>query len=149
MGAVIAAALSHWRGGTWLLTRGPGWQFEAALRLLQVLTEAQRAGHSVKLAWLRQHIDLGLEDMEALLDRLTQANFVRRAEKGAWLLSRAPRDISTAEVFQLFVFDAASQNAAGDAYQDLLGKLGAQHQATLTPTLADLLAAPATLGKEE
>ena len=149
LGAVIAAALAHWRGGTWLLTRGPGWQFEAALRLLQVLAQAQRLGHSVNLVWLRQHIDLGLEDMEVLLERLTQANLVRRADKNAWLLSRSPRDISTAEVFQLFVFDAASKSAAGDAYQDLLGKLGAQHQATLTPTLADLLATSETLAKEE
>lgn len=139
LGAVIAAALSYWRGGTWQILRAPGWQFEAALRLLQALAEAQRAGHSVNLAWLSRHVDLGLEEMEALLDRLTQANFVRRADKDAWLLSRAPRDISTADVFRLFVFDAKSKSAVDDAYQTLLGKLGEQHQAALTPTLADLL----------
>ncbi|OFZ69596.1 MAG: hypothetical protein A2Z01_08150 [Betaproteobacteria bacterium RBG_16_58_11] len=139
LGAVIAAALSHWRGGTWQIIRAPGWQFEAALRLLQALAEAQRAGHSIKLAWLSQHVDLGLDEMEALLDRLAQANFVRRADKDAWLLLRAPQEISTADVFRLFVFDAKSKSAADDAYQTLLGKLGEQHQATLTPTLADLL----------
>ncbi len=139
LGAVLAAALSHWRGGTWQITRAPGWQFEAALRLLQVLAAAQHAGHSANLAWLRRHVDLGLEDMEALLDRLTQANFVRRTDKDAWLLSRAPQDISTADVFRLFVFDAEAKSAADDAYQTLLGKLGEQHRATLTPTLADLL----------
>lgn len=149
LGAVIAATLSHWRGGTWQLARAPGWQFEDALRLLQALASAQRAGHSVKLAWLSQHVDLGLEEMEALLERLVQANFVRRVNKDAWLLSRAPQDISTADVFRLFVFDAESKSAAGDAYQTLLGQLGAQHRATLTPTLADLLATPAPLAKEE
>ena len=149
LGAVIAAALSHWRGGTWQLMRAPGWQFEAALRLLQALAEAQRAGHSVKLAWLSQHVDLGLDEMEALLDRLAQANFVRRADKDAWLLLRAPQEISTADVFRLFVFDAKSKSAADDAYQTLLGKLGEQYQATLTPTLADLLPAPEPLVKEE
>ncbi len=149
LGAVIAAALSHWRGGTWQLMRAPGWQFEAALRLLQALAEAQRAGQSVKLAWLSQHVDLGLDEMEALLDRLAQANFVRRADKDAWLLLRAPQEISTADVFRLFVFDAKSKSAADDAYQTLLGKLGEQYQATLTPTLADLLPAPEPLVKEE
>lgn len=139
LGAVIAAALSYWRGGTWQVIRAPGWQFEAALRLLQALAEAQRVGHSVKLARLSQYVDLGLEEMEALLDRLAQANFVRRADKDAWLLLRAPRDISTADVFRLFVFDAKSKSAVDDAYQTLLGKLGEQHQAALTPTLADLL----------
>lgn len=139
LGAVLAAALSHWRGGTWQITRAPGWRFEAALRLLQALAEAQRAGHSTNLAWLRRHVNLGLEDMEALLERLAQANFVRRTEKDAWLLSRAPQDISTADVFRLLVFDAETKSAADDAYQTLLGKLGEQHRATLTPTLADLL----------
>ncbi len=139
LGAVIAATLSHWRGGTWQIARAPGWQFEAALRLLLALATAQHTGHSANLAWLRRHVDLGLEELEALLERLTQANFVRRTEKDAWLLSRAPQDISSAEVFRLFVFDAESKSTAGDAYQTLLGKLGEQHQATLTPTLADLL----------
>ena len=149
LGAVIAAALSHWRGGTWQTLRAPGWRFEAALRLLQALAEAQRAGHSANLAWLRRHVDLGLEEMEALLDRLTQANFVRHAEKDAWLLSRAPQDISTADVFRLFVFDAVSKNAVDDAYQSLLGKLVEQHQAALTTTLADLLPVPESLAKEK
>jgi membrane protein len=142
LGAVLAAALSHWRGGTWQITHAPGWRFEAALRLLQVLAAAQHAGHSANLAWLRRHVDLGLEDMEALLDRLAQANIVRRTDKDAWLLSRTPQDISTADVFRLFVFDAEAKSAAGGAYQTLLAKLREQHQATLTPTLADLLPAP-------
>jgi len=139
LGAVLAAALSYWRGSTWQSTRAPGWQFEAALHLLQALAEAQRAGHSANLAWLRRHVDLGLEEMEALLDQLTQANFVRRTEKDAWLLSRAPQDISSADVFRLFVFDAEFKSATEDAYQTLRDKLREQHQAALAPTLADLL----------
>lgn len=143
LGAVIAATLSHWRGGTWQLSRAPGWQFADALRLLQALANAQHAGHSASLAWLSQHVELGLEEMEALLERLAQANIVRRMNKDTWLLSRAPQDISTADVFRLFVFDSESKADEGDAYQTLLAKLGQQHQATLTPTLADLLPPPA------
>lgn len=148
-GAVLAAALSYWRGSTWLTPRTPGWQFEAALRLLHALATAQRAGHSVRLAWLSKQVEMGLEEMEALLDRLAQANIVRRANKDAWLLSRAPQDISTADVFHLFVFDTDAKSAAGSTYQTLLDKLKEQHQTTLTPTLADLLLAPTALAKEE
>ena len=143
LGAVIAATLSHWRGGTWQLSRAPGWQFADALRLLQALANAQQAGHSASLAWLSRHVELGLEEMEALLERLAQANIVRRMNKDTWLLSRAPQDISTADVFRLFVFDSESTADDGDAYQTLLAKLGQQHQATLTTTLADLLPPPA------
>ncbi len=53
LGAVVAAALSHWHGGTWQRTRLPGWRFEAALRILQELAGAQRSGQTVNLAWLR------------------------------------------------------------------------------------------------
>lgn len=149
LGAVIAAALSHWRSGTWQIKRAPGWQFEAALRLLQTLAVAQRAGHSVNLAWLSRHVDLGLEEMEALLEQLTRANFVRRADKDAWLLSRSPQDISSSDVFRLFVFDAESKSAANDAYQTLISQLGAQQRAALATTLADLLPAPPPSAKVE
>jgi membrane protein len=142
LGAVIAAALSHWRAGTWQQSRLPGWHFEAALRVLQELASAQSSGHSVTLAWLRNRVDLGLDEMEEILDRLVQANIVRRSEKDAWLLSRAPQDISAAEVFRLFVFDAGTPVETQAAYYTaLLGKLDAEHRAALEPSLADLVPA--------
>ena len=141
LGAVIAAALSHWHAGTWQIARRPGWHFEAALRVLQELHSAQISDHSVTLAWLRKRVDLGLDEMEEILDRLAQAHIVRRGEKESWLLSRAPQDISAVEVFRLFVFDAGMPGEApADYYQALLGKLDAQHRAALEPSLADLVA---------
>lgn len=146
-GAVIAAALSHWRAGTWQKTRLPGWRFEAALRVLQELAHAQSSGHSVTLAWLRKRIDLGLDEMEEILDRLARANIARRNEKDGWLLSRAPQDIRAAEIYRLFVFDAGApaptQSEAETAFQMLLARLDAEQRSALAPTLADL-SAPAT-----
>jgi len=143
LGAVIAAAMSHWRAGTWQQSRLPGWHFEAALRVLQELASAQSSGHSVTLAWLRNRVDLGLDDMEEILDRLVQANIVRRSEKDAWLLSRAPQDISAAEVFRLFVFDSgAPVETQATYYKALLGKLDAEHRAALEPSLADMVRPP-------
>ena len=139
LGAVIAAALSHWHGGTWQTRRLPGWRFEAALRILQELASAQRSGQTVNLAWLRKRVALGLEEMEELLDRLAQAKFVYRTERDTWLLSRAPQDIRAAEVFQLFVFDTEARTESDDVYHALLSKFGAEQRAALAPTLADLM----------
>jgi len=106
------------------------------------LARAQTSGHTVTLAWLRTRVDLGLDEMEEILDRLVQANIARRSGKNAWLLSRAPQDISTAEIFRLFVFDAGTpaetQSQIQSAYQTLLGKLDVEHRSAFAPTLADL-----------
>ncbi len=146
LGAVIAAALSHWHAGTWQKSRLPGWHFEAALHVLLELASAQSSGHTVTLAWLRKRLDLGLDDMEEILDRLAQANIVRRSEKDGWLLSRAPQDISAAEVFRLFVFDAGSAAETQAAHQALFNKLDAEHRSALAPTLADLVPAAKAKG---
>lgn len=143
LGAVIAAALSHWRAGTWQKSRLLGWHFEAALQLLQELAQAQTARQAATLAWLRDRVDLGLDEMEEILDRLMRADIVRRGNRGAWLLARAPKDISTAEVFRLFVFDAGSlaENAVQtqSAYQAIVGKLDAEQRVALAQSLADLV----------
>ncbi len=140
VGAVIAAALSHWRAVTWQKSRRAGWHFEAALRVLRELAVAQTSGHTVSLAWLRERVDLGLDEMEEILDRLALANIARRSERDGWLLSRAPQDIRTAEVYRLFVFDADAPSATPSMYQTIIGKLDAEHHAVLALTLADLVA---------
>jgi len=142
IGAVIAATLSHWRVVTWEKSRRAGWQFEAALRVLQELAVAQASGHSVTLPWLRKRVDLGLDEIEEILDRLATANIARRSERNGWLLSRAPKDISTADVYRLFVFDVGTPTTTQSTYQAILSKLDAEQNTTLAPTLADLATPP-------
>lgn len=108
IGAVIAASLSHWKGSAWQQRKHPGWRFTTGLRVLGELATAQRSGHTVTLASLRRRVQLGLEDLEEILDRLRAANIVRRAEHGGWLLSRAPDDIHAGDIYRLFLFDAAN-----------------------------------------
>lgn len=150
IGAVIAAALSHWRGSAWQLIRHPGWRFTAGLRVLGELAAAQRSGHTVTLAALRHRVQLGLEDLEDILDRLRTANIVRRAEKGGWLLSRSPDDILAADLYRLFVFDAAQ--AAPAREDDRLGKLVADiargEAAVQQVRLTDLFPAEAAAGSQ-
>jgi len=145
IGAVIAAALSHWRGSAWQRTRQPGWQFTAGLQMLGELAAAQRMGHTVNLAWLRQRVQLGLEDLEEILDRLRAANIVRRAEGGRWLLSRAPQDISAGDVYRLFIFDAAraAPSKEEDRLSQLVSELARNEHQALTVSLAELFPPPA------
>lgn len=144
LGAVLAAALSHWRAGTWQQERKPGWRFEAALQVLSALARVQRQGHTTRLSALCHQVDLGLEEMEELLERLRAGNYVRRAEKNGWLLSRAPQDIRLADLFHLLVFDVGSRQRNETAHGALLHALVETQDRALDGTLADLLAAPAT-----
>lgn len=144
LGAVISAALSHWRSSTWQSARLPGWRFGAALDILRELAGAQQLGQVRSLAWLRKRVALGLEDIEELLDTLARANFVHRTDKDGWVLSRAPQDIRAVEVFQLFVFDGGDPAASDDAYHLMLSKFGEGQRAALSPTLADLAPTSAT-----
>lgn len=137
-GAVIAATLSHWRASTWQASRQPGWRFVAALQVLQALAQAQSSGHTVNLPKLRKRVEFGLEEIEEILHRLEQANLTRRTEKDAWLLSRAPQDISLSEVYRLFVFDTGKIESLPAPYQALLGKLSGTQQTVLAPSLAEL-----------
>jgi membrane protein len=138
-GAVIAAALSHWRGSAWRRSKRPGWRFVAALQVLRELIEAQRTGHATKLVSLRQQVQLGLEDLEEILDRLYVANLVRRADNGEWLLSRAPQDIRGADVYRLFVFDAGQMpSKETDQLNHLIADMAQGKAEALQVTLADL-----------
>lgn len=111
LGAELAALLSYWRSETWRHARRPGWRFGAALRLLVLLAKAQHDGHGTTLGWLRKQLDLGLDEVEDLLDQLQRAHYVRRADKGSWLLSRAPADIVMGDLFRLFAFDPEAHGA--------------------------------------
>jgi membrane protein len=145
VGAVIAAALSHWRGGAWLQRRYPGWSFVAALRVLGELVAAQHSGHTVTLAALRRRVQLGLEDLEEILDQLRAANIVRRAEHGSWLLSRSPDEIRAADVYRLFVFDMSESPLVRehDRLERLVAEIARGEEAVLSVSLAELFAPPA------
>ncbi len=145
VGAIIAAALSHWRGGAWQRRKFPGWRFAAALQVLGELAEAQRDGRTVGLGTLRRHVHFGLDELEEILDELRAANLVRRTESGGWLLSRAPQDIRAADIYRLFIFDAAQAETtlAGDRVSQLMTELARKEHEPLAITLAELFPAPA------
>lgn len=117
LGAVIAASLSSWRFGGW--KRDPsakGGQFFEALRLLQVLGEALRTGKVETYASLQRQLTLGPEELEPILELLTQAGLVQQVKAGGWVLILDPAKITVADIYRLFTFrpEAARSAAAGD-----------------------------------
>jgi membrane protein len=117
LGAVIAASLSSWRFGGW--KRDPsakGGQFFEALRLLQVLGEALKTGKVETYASLQQQLTLGPEELEPILELLTQAGLVQQVKTGGWVLILDPAKITVADIYRLFTFrpEAARSAAAGD-----------------------------------
>lgn len=118
LGAVIAASLSTWRFGEW--RRDPtaqGKQFVDALRLLQVLGEALRNGRVETYSSLRQRLKLSLEEMEPILELMSQNDFVTEVKTGGWVQIRDPGKIMVGDIYRLFTFrpGAARAAAAGDA----------------------------------
>lgn len=136
LGAELTVIVSRLRGATWQRTARTGWRFDATLHLMVLLANAQHTGHGTTLHWLQQQVGLGVDDVEDLLERLRQAHYVRRAEKGNWLLSRAPSDITVGDLYRMFVFEPRP-NADGTP-QQIIEQLNTAQQAVLGKTLAQL-----------
>jgi membrane protein len=104
-GAVIAATLPHWntpiRQGGGAAGRG----FFAALAVLKAIYQAHQAGETLSLQRLLDESDLGLEDIEDILDRLNEVNWVGSVEGGGWTLIRSAEGIRLADIYRVFVFD--------------------------------------------
>ena len=118
LGAVIAASLSSWRFRAW--RRDPtaqGKQFFDALRLLQALGEALQEGRVETYSTLQKRLALGFEEIEPILELMTQANLVRQVKTGGWVQILDPDKVMVSDIYRLFTFrpEVARAAAAGDA----------------------------------
>jgi membrane protein len=104
-GAVIAAMLPGYFGGE-RRGRAAGQQFLDALGLLGTLADAQRTGSTAPLARLARAHRLAPDECERLLARMEAAGWVAQAGE-RWLLAREARSVTVADVYRLFVLDAA------------------------------------------
>ena len=115
LGAVIAAALTSWRGETTIQERVPGYQFYYALRVLQVLHHSLKTGEVTSLPKLHKQLLLGVEELEEVLQRLNSASWVRKAAGEGWVLGRDPETLTVGDVYRLFVFDPERAHPALDS----------------------------------
>ena len=113
LGALIAASLSHWRGG---FTRhiSPAVQLFYALRILGMMRDSMRNGKVLTLPSLSGQLGIGFDSMEQILEKLAQANVVRKLAGHGWVMIRDAEHVQLVELFRCFVFDASALAAQND-----------------------------------
>jgi len=139
LGAVVAAALPHWR------TPETG-QLPAvvemldALRVLQLMSDGMRRGAVMTIPSLSKILHLGFFTLERILERLHRAGLVRKAEGQGWLMVRDMEHIRATELLHLFVLDRGSLLAeqGDDPVKRWLANCAAQLELNTDVTLQDL-----------
>ncbi len=113
IGAVIAASLSYWRAPvTQHLSSAD--QLLSALRVLQIMANGLQQGRVSTLLELSGSLHLGYDVLERILEKLANADMVRKAEEQGWLLMRDASHIRAAELSRLFVLDRGALPAGRD-----------------------------------
>ncbi|MFZ3003002.1 MAG: YihY family inner membrane protein [Undibacterium umbellatum] len=130
IGAVIAAALPIVKFERWWHVPTPGSAFEDAVSILQVLVDARLAdtAASVSVNTIRTETRLGIDEIEGLLERMSETGWVarvnvnttasrsrfwlRKNEAGAelWIMLVNPASLRLSDIYRLFVFDATRQS---------------------------------------
>lgn len=129
IGAVLAAALPIVKYERWWHVGSPGSAFIDAMAILEVLHEARADGRSaaVDTRTIRSRTRLGFDESEALLQKMLDAGWVgrikaempKRTQFGkrvtdgldTWALLINPEKLKVADVYRLFVFNAAGNEA--------------------------------------
>jgi membrane protein len=128
-GAVIAASLPIVRYERWWHVPTPASAFLDAMAVLEVLVDARRASGSAAVdgAMIRAQTRIGYAESEALLEKMTEAGWTgritqatrRRVQWGkrisegldSWVLLANPQNLTMADVYRLFIFDATGNPA--------------------------------------
>ncbi len=105
-GAVISAVLPYWRVGAWRVKPVPGSRFFEALEILKILWTAQQSGKVVSLKTLHARMHLGLENIEEILNLLSDVGWVREVVGNGWVMIKDASEIKLADVYRLLVFRA-------------------------------------------
>ncbi len=104
LGAVVAASLPHWRTPEAQYLPAVVKMLDA-LRVLQIMSRAMQRGEVLTIPVLSKQLRLGFYSLEQIMERLTCANLVRKAEGQGWLMMRDAAHIRATELLHLFVLD--------------------------------------------
>lgn len=114
-GAIITAALSHWRS-THALKLDQAARLYFALGMLKLMHKGLQKGEVQDLPGISRQLRIGYEDVESILNRLASARIVGKLTGMGWGLVRAPERIQLAELTRLFLLDVAMlPKQSGDA----------------------------------
>ncbi len=135
-GAVLTAGFSYWRGEAFRRELDKGGRFDDVLKILLLLNEAQNNGQAVPVQVLRQHINMGFDELGDLLEKLAERGYVYSGDHGWSLKTNAP-NIHLADLFKLFVYQPSDNNddRVGQTIQEIMQpSLASMHM-----TLADFV----------
>ena len=150
LGAVVAAALPHWR--TSQTQHLPAVvEMLDALRVLRIMSDAMRQGDAITIPVLSKKLRLGFFPLEKIIERLVSAELVCKAEGRGWLMVRDAGHIRATELLHLFVLDRSSLLAEqlDDPLKQWLAQCAAQLEQDTNVTLQELFASSAEMNVAE
>lgn len=107
LGALITASLSRWRHHGLQELNAAG-QFYFAVRIMEAMQSGLERGEVQSLASLSRRLQLSFEETELILEKLQQADIVRRLSDTGWTMIRAPQYISLRQMSDLFLLDTGT-----------------------------------------
>lgn len=105
-GAIIAAALPHWRSEH-SLKQDQATQLYFALHMLKFMDEGLKSGEVQILHGLSQKLRLGYEEVERILQKLSDAKIVSKLSDQGWGMVRAAEYVTVSELIRLFLLDTS------------------------------------------
>lgn len=142
LGALVTAALSHWRS-SYVLHFTPVARLYYAVQILRQMHEGLRSGQPFILQQGARQLRLGYDEAEKILIALERRNMVRPLAGGdAWALLRDARYIRMGELAELFLWDGRqdAQRMPDAALRAWLEELERGAQAAKERTLQEVWA---------
>lgn len=102
-GAVLTACLSYWQGEAFRRSFDARGRFDDVLKVLLLLEEAQHEGKALTVRQLREHVNMGYDELGDLLEKLARHGYVYPGRQ-AWVLKMSPENIDLSDLFYLFVY---------------------------------------------
>lgn len=141
LGASFAASLSSFRYQPKALQLPEGMEMYGYLRLLGRMNQARRDGHGLHMGELQDSEPMFTDDLlQRMLGGLCRLNIVRRAEDGAWLLSRDLDAVSLGELHEGLALRVPGPIHGLPGYDDAIGRDAASALANLQEPLSAPLA---------
>lgn len=106
-GAIISAALPHWRSEH-AIKKDQATQLYYALHMLKLMDAGMKTGEVQVLHSMSRQLRIGYEDVERILQTLSDAKIVSKLSDQGWGIVRAPEYVSVSELIRLFLLDTSS-----------------------------------------
>lgn len=139
VGALVAAAIPHWRS-SYALKIDQATRLYFALRILKEMDAGMQNGEVQSLPGISRQLRIGYEEIENILWQLSKARIVGKLSESGWGLVRAPEHVKVSELTRLFLMDveALPKQQGDEDLQQWFALLGKCTEAAQGQTLRDV-----------